>query len=285
MTTGLVRHRAVLFELAAGDRRRSLGVTPGDVERAVCDGWRIAPEPFVADRHVARGVLARSAVLAALGDPAEDAPPRRIATETWRGVAARAAGDPSSLSAWLNAQEPAAREALVDEVADLVRLAREVWPVLPPRRVRTVTDEVTTVLLSGGLVRLRGTIDVQLDSRHDDRRARRLIVDVRTGMPRPRVDRDRARFAALLSTLHAGTPPFRWVTYYATEGRVEVEDLATSALEAAADRVVTTVEQRVRLRDVAPDTPEARLALAAGPWCAFCRRRTTCTQRRGEFDH
>ncbi|MCC5949658.1 MAG: hypothetical protein JJT89_14500 [Nitriliruptoraceae bacterium] len=247
----------------------------GRLARTVCDGWQLAPRPFVHDADNVRGVLAVAAICADL-DEGRVRAAADVATRTWDREASARPGDPRARSAWLNAASASRRASLLDEVAELVETFREVWPVLPASAARWTTGRVIDHAVGGGGVVLRSAPGLTLGSPVEDDRARSMIVDLRTGRPRAPQDRDDLRSQALVHTLAAGRPPFRWVTFYVTEGRAEVEDLDAAALEAGVDRVVATVRQLLRLRDLPADAPDTQLRLDGGAHCTGCRRAPTC---------
>ena len=136
-----------------------------------------------------------------------------------------------------------------------------------------LTDD-REIRLAGGKVVLQGIPDLVLRSPRQDERARDLIVDLKTGLPRPEQDRHELRFYALLATLDRGRPPFRWATFYVTEGRPEIEDLKVETLQATVRRVVDGIKQAVRLAISDGDAHRLR----AGDWCRFCARQPHCPE-------
>jgi hypothetical protein len=293
-----------LPQLARERRGGRIVVSRTSLQRAVCQGWQLAPEPYVHTAAGVRGVLGRAAILSDLRDERRhDA--ADVAAGCWRRLASDRPGDPRSMSAWMNRADASVRAALRSEVADLIDAVREVWPRLPRDRVELALDVPCRVRLIGGAVELASTLDLVVDSRVDDGRARRLVVDLRTGQPRAPLDLLALRFAALCSTLVDGAPPFRWSTFYVTEGRFVAEDLPEPDPELAepeladladpeladperpepldhplgrvVDRIIEAVSDLVELDDVAADAPESALRLAAGVWCGSCRRRVDCS--------
>jgi hypothetical protein len=264
-------------------RGGSLLVTKTGLDRLACDGWQLEPEPFEHHRASVRGTLAHAAIERDWDTERRETPDQVVA-RTWEAKACERPGDPRSLSWWLNHADADTAAALRTEVGELVLAFREVWPPLPAGLVRPRVERPVVVRLAGGAVTLRGVPDLVLDSRRQDAHARALVVDLKTGRPRSAHDRHELRFYALLVTLATGRPPFRWGTFYVTEGRVEAEDLHVDTLEATVRRVVDGVEQRVRLAELAPDArpgqpvevDEGRLRLRAGAWCRDCRRLDRC---------
>jgi hypothetical protein len=224
--------------------------------RAVADG-RVPASPFVHDRANVRGVLAQAAVERDLLAGHREASGAVVAA-VWDEAASRSPGDPRSRSWWLNHLAPAETADLRAELVDLLDGFREVWPALPADRVVVRPGRAVQVELVHGRVRLRGRIGPRIDSVRTDDRARVLLLDLRTGRPRPDRDRHRLRQLALLETLATGRPPFRWASLHLTDGRAEVEDLDPAILHATAEAMAADLH-----RPVAPD-PADGLSHAGG---------------------
>jgi hypothetical protein len=254
----------------AAARTAPLVVTKTRLSRLACDGLQRDPEPYVHAWANARGTLAHAAIEQDV-DGAREVDADAVAAAAWHRLASDRAGDPSSLAAWLNGQSSADRDRLVGEVAALLAAFREVWPDLDVPGLRVVAEGRIRTHLGGRAVRLQGVPDLMVASRVRDGRARTLVVDLKTGMPRGQQERDELRFYALLVALRDGVPPFRWATLHVTEGRVEAEDLSEAVLATAADRVADALRQAARLLG-GPEGEELR----AGGWCRDCRREPTC---------
>jgi hypothetical protein len=274
---GWIELRRQRPELAA----RPLLVTKTRLSRLVCDGLQRDPEPYVHAWANVRGTLVHAAIEADI-DGGRDLPVAGVVERAWHRLATDRPGDPSSIGAWLNARDGAERTLLLSESAALLEGFREVWPELKGVPLRVRTEQRFVVPLGGRAVRLQGIPDLVVESPVDDGRARRLIVDLKTGMPRGQRDRDELRFYALLATLAGGPPPFRWATFYVTEGRIEHEDLSDAVLVAAAQRVSDAVLQAVRLGGTDKDAVAERLA--GGPWCRGCVRRADCPEAAATAD-
>lgn len=262
---------------AVATGRRQLLVTKTRLDRLACDGWQLDPAPFVHSRANVRGTLAHKVIEHDLDGPAADPSAcAAVVDRAWHELAVRSPGDPASVSAWLNACHPDDAAALREEVAGLLGTFREVWPPLPAAAVDVRTEIRLDVTLADGRVRLQGTLDLLLDSPRRDDHARALVVDFKTGIPRSGHDRAEVRFYALLAALATGRMPFRWATFYVTEGRPEAEDLHGPTLDATVHRVVDAVRQAARLTAVRSGTGEERLR--GGQWCRNCRRQPDCPE-------
>lgn len=253
---------------AARDGR--VWVTKTRLDRVVCDGFALDARPFEHTWANVRGSLTHKAI-------ERDWQLRRtceveeVVERAWEELASLRPGDPASVGAWLNARSGAEAAALRAEVGLLLAGFREVWP--PLERVEVVAEPRIRLGLAGGRVLLTGVPDLLLRSPVDDGRCRTLVVDLKTGRPRSEHDRHELRFYALLATLDEGRPPFRWATFYVTEGRGEWEELREDALRVTARRVLDGVRQAVRLARAETDDD---LQLAGGAWCRFCLREPTC---------
>jgi RecB family exonuclease len=270
----------VADELAAAlaaTGRQHLLVTKTRVARLVCDGWASAPAPFEHTEASVRGALTHKAIERHLDTAAA---PRRTGDEVvvaaWHELAAREPGDPRSVSAWLNACPAPTADRLRREASGLLATFVEVWPDPDQPEAVVRTERRLDVPLADGRVRLRGRVDLVVDSPVQDDHARALLLDLKTGLPRPTQDRAEVRFYALLWTLATGRPPFRWASFSVPEGRPTSEDLDLAVLSATADRVVEVVRQEARLSEVERGVASPRLH--AGGWCGGCRLRDACPE-------
>jgi RecB family exonuclease len=257
--------------------RQHLLVTKTRLARLVCDGYASAPAPFEHTEASVRGVLAHKVVerhldTAAVPGRSDD----EVVAAAWRELAAREPGDPRSVSAWLNACSARTADRLRREVSGLLATFVEVWPAPAEREAVVQTERRLEVPLADGRVRLRGHVDLVVDSPLQDGHARALLLDLKTGIPRPTEDRAEVRFSALLWTLATGRPPFRWASFSVPEGRPASEDLDLGVLAATADRVVAVVRQEARLPEVERGATPPRLH--AGRWCGRCRLRDGCPE-------
>lgn len=265
-----------LHAAATSTGRQQLLVTKTRLDRLTCDGWALDPAPFEHTEANVRGTLAHKAIERHLDGGLEEVPEAAVVADAWRELAARSPGDPRSISAWLNACPKDEAQRLRTEVSGLLATFRAVWPDLPRQLVRVRTEKRLDVTLAGGTVRLQGTLDLLVDSRRVDDRARTLVVDFKTGVPRSDHDRAEVRFYALLTALATGRLPFRWATFYVAEGRPETEDLHGPTLDATVRRVVDAVRQAARLVAVRSGAQPPRLR--GGLWCRGCLRRDDCDE-------
>jgi len=192
--------------------------------------------PPAHDRATVRGILlgrsfARDVEARHLG-PAE-----AIVTSVADELAAERPADPASASAWWNTADHTVRVGLLTEISDVLSDVRLLWPPLPERHLDVRVRPQLRAAVAGGRVLLAARPDLVLDSPRRDARARAVVIVTRTGMPRPLQDRALTRATALVQTLAAGRPPFRWVVLHLTDGRLEVEELDPDVLMDTADSV------------------------------------------------
>lgn len=225
---------AVAGAVAAG---RSSATPVGDARRVVSAATLARPPgtpPLQGhDARTVRGLLLTEVV----ADDLAGGHRGELAAVVDRAVAQLASarpGDPASPSSWWNAASPGQRAAIRDEVGAIGAQLRTMWPPLDADQVRIAVRPRLRAPVPGQPVDLTARPLVVVDSRRRDARARAVVLVARTGMPRPREDRLLARITALIATLAAGRPPFRWGVLHVTDGRVEVEDLDADLLLAAA---------------------------------------------------
>lgn len=253
-----------------GERDRyddTVWVSKSRLDRLVCDGlYRAAlAEPFTYNTTIAIGTLAHRAI--ELDHAARRAhPPEAIVERAWHEAVTQP-GD--ALALFANGLDELDAAALRQEVEQLLAEHRDVWPPLPSQLHVRAEQSVRVELLDGRVV-LMGTPDL-IVGRVRDERARMLLVDLKTGLRRPEVERQELRFYALLLTLKYGQPPFRWAVHYVAEGAWDAEDFRPELLDTAVRRTLDSIDQAVRLR-----APDAEEQLRVGRWCRFCPRRDEC---------
>lgn len=242
-------------------------VSKSRLDRLVCDGlYRAAlEEPFTYNTTIAIGTLAHRAIELDHATRREQ-PPEAIVERAWHEAVTQP-GD--ALAVFANGLDEIDAAALRQEVEQLLAEHRDVWPPLPSQLHVRAEQSVRVELLDGGVV-LMGTPDLLVGRVRDDR-ARMLLVDLKTGLRRPEVERQELRFYALLLTLKYGQPPFRWAVHYVAEGAWDAEDFRPELLDTAVRRTLDGIDQAVRLRD-----EDAEEQLRVGRWCRFCPRRDGC---------
>ncbi|HEX2030332.1 MAG TPA: PD-(D/E)XK nuclease family protein [Actinomycetota bacterium] len=162
------------------------------------------------------------------------------------------------------------RADLEAEAVRQVVLFRATFP--PLQRSWTPAVEVPLKAeVAEGRVVLYARPDLCLGSADPDEpmRARRLIVELKTGTERPEHDED-LRFYALAATLRLGVPPFRVATLLLGSGTWRVHDVTEDLLRGAVRRIGDGCVRAAAL--LAGERPSLR----PGPWCRWCPRAQTC---------
>jgi len=193
-------------------------------------------------------------------------------TINWRGnpnpmdltdeAMAKIAGDDWSLSVWLRELDEADRAQLRSDVNDQVAAFMECFPPLK-RQWRPVTESKSRVELLGSRAVLSGKVDLTL-GHATGQRAGKVVIDLKTGKPRPE-HRDDLRFYALLETLKIGTPPRLTASYYLDQGRFIEEPVTEDVLDAAIGRTVAGIT-RIRELQAPTATPVKRPSTSCS-WC------------------
>lgn len=250
----------------AGER---LFLSKSRVSALVCDGryLDLQEAPFTWSPQVAGGKLAHRAIELDQASRRE-AGPDEVVAQAWHEMVTEA----GSLADWLNGLERVEASALRHTAEQRVTDFRDTWPVLPPQAHLRLEQRIDATLADGRLL-LTGTPDLTVGGVRDDR-ARMLLVDLKTGRRNPMVERQDLRLYALLATLKYGLPPFRWATYYVSEGAWDTEDLDADLLHGAVRRVVDAALRAATLEFDRPAEDELRLV--GGAWCRYCGRRATC---------
>ncbi|MGH2691267.1 MAG: PD-(D/E)XK nuclease family protein [Actinomycetota bacterium] len=125
--------------------------------------------------------------------------------------------------------------------------------------------------LFGGKVVLRARPDICLGTTDPEEpmRARRLLLELKTGYDTPDHDED-VRFYALVATLRFGVPPFRVATVNLETGGWRVQEVTEELLSSAARRVADGCVRAAAL--LAGEEPNLR----PGAWCGWCPRNLVC---------
>lgn len=259
---------AGLHEIAAGlpDGQR-LFLGKSSLNALVCDGRYLdqTESAFEWSPQLASGKLTHRAL------ELDHATRRRETAETlvdhaWTEMVTA----PGSLADYLNGLDRIAASAARHQVEQRLTEYRDLWPLLP-ESVPVRTEERMQFSVGAGAVVVQGTPDIVIGNVRDDR-CRILLIDLKTGQRNPMTERQDLRLYGLLASLKYDQTPFRWATYYVTEGSWDAEDVDADLLRGAVQRVLDGARKAARLQS---DDP-GQLRLVGGSWCRFCGRRDTC---------
>jgi hypothetical protein len=226
-----------------------------------CETRYLAEErqPFAWSPPTARGVVAHKAIELLVGWPRTPHPLDLVA-----GALESLERDQfSSLQPYLTGLAPAERAELIAAANEKVAAFLETFPPLK-RAWRPVTESRVRVEVAGGRVILAGKIDLSLGQALEGTIAGKVIIDLKTGAPRP-VHVEDLRYYALLETLRIGVPPRLLVNYHLDAGRPRSEPVTEELLWSTARRVVDGVAVMVELAEA--DRPPTVVPSWACRWC------------------
>jgi hypothetical protein len=156
------------------------------------------------------------------------------------------------------------------EAVRRVVLFRNTFPPLPKSWAPAVELPLKASLAGDRVVvSVRPDLSLWTSDPADPMRARRLLIELKTGMERPEHDED-VRLYALAATLRFGVPPYRVATVNLDSGTWRAQDVTVDLLRGAVRRVADGCVRAAEL--LAGAEPELR----AGAWCNWCARRPDC---------
>ena len=156
------------------------------------------------------------------------------------------------------------------EAVRRVVLFRNTFPPLP-KSWAPVVELPLKAILAGGRVTVSVRPDLSLGTADpaDPTRARRLLIELKTGAERPEHDED-VRLYALAATLRFGVPPYRVATVNLDSGTWRAQDVNEDLLGGALRRLADGCVRAARLLSGADPS------LRPGAWCGWCARRPGC---------
>jgi hypothetical protein len=185
-------------------------------------------------------------------------------------VMERVSVDDSQFGDYVGVLDPIDRAELEAEAVRLTQVFRAALP--PLEKAWTPSVEMSQkVQLAGGRLVLHSRPDLSLGGTDQEEplRARRLILELKTGPDRPEHDED-VRFYALVATLFFGVPPFRVATLHLDSGTWRSQDVTEDLLRSAARRVADGCVRALAL--LGGEEPRLR----GGKWCDWCPRSSDC---------
>jgi PD-(D/E)XK nuclease superfamily len=185
-------------------------------------------------------------------------------------VLERLSVDDPAFGDYVGVLDPIDRAELEAEAVRLTQVFRALFPTLEKRWTPSV-EMAHKVELAGGRLVLHSRPDLSLGGSDPDEplRARRLILELKTGPDRPEHDED-VRFYALVATLFFAVPPFRVATVHLDSATWRYQDVTEDLLHSAARRVADGCARAISL--LGGEEPRLR----GGAWCGWCPRSPTC---------
>lgn len=222
-----------------------------------CEGrWQAeATHPFRWTVSAARGTVAHKAIeLQANWRGGSE--PGRLVDE----AVARLTEGESGIAGFLRTLSTVELAELRQVAVAFVTQFEECFPPLRSRW-RPVVDGLAKVPIAGGRIVLAGRPDLTLGRAAE---GGKVIVDLKTGGHR-RHHTDDLRFYALVDACKVGIPPRRVATLSLDSGTPVSEAVTADVLDAAVERVVSSVEAMVDIR-----TARRPATLRPSPACAWC---------------
>jgi len=182
---------------------------------------------------------------------------------------AKLSDEETSIGDWIAGLGEADRSDLRGEATERVTKFMECFPPLD-QRARPMTEARLQWPLSGTIV-LAGKVDLVI-GRVTDQESRKVIIDLKTGRPRPQ-HRDDLRFYALIETLRSGVPPRILASYYLDAADAEVEDVTEQLLRSALRRTLDGIDALIALR-----AGEREPVKRPGGPCHWCPLQQDCDE-------
>lgn len=229
-------------------------------------------DPFTWTAANARGIVAHRAIEILVhwqGEPA----PADVVDETIARLTDE--HDRGGIGGFLAGIAPYDRAELRGLAVEHVTAFTECFPRLKAAWRPRTEARMRVELLDGAIV-LSGKVDLSLGRPGD-----KVIIDLKTGFPRPQ-HREDLRFYALLETLSLGVAPRKLASYYLDAASTHPEDVTEGVLRAALRRTVDGVHRIVELQTQAREAERT-----PGPQCNWCSQFDACEPGRAakaEFD-
>jgi PD-(D/E)XK nuclease superfamily len=185
-------------------------------------------------------------------------------------VLERLGSDDQAFASFLATLDPIDRSELQAEAVRQLVVFRATFPPLEKSWTPSVEMSLK-VMVADGNVLLHARPDLCLGGtdQAEPMRARRLILELKTGFDRPEHDED-VRLYALVATLFFGVPPFRVATVSLESGTWRAQEVTEDLLRGAVRRVADGCVRAAEL--LAGSEPSLR----AGRWCGWCPRNLSC---------
>lgn len=255
---------------AAGDRA-VLFVNKGLLWRILgCEANALLPDDFAWNPANAGGQIAHRAIQLGINWRGEPNP-----LELVDEALARVADEDWSLGSWVAGLGEADRADLRGGANERVTRFMECFPPLVPQFWPT-TETSLRYPLNGPIV-MSGKVDLTI-GRPIGSEARKVIIDFKSGQPRPQ-HREDLRFYAVIEMLRSGVPPRKLASYYLDAASAETEDVTEAMLRSGVRRILDGINALIELRF------EDRTAVKRpGPTCNWCPLIDDCDEGRAHLD-
>jgi len=251
--------------LAAAGDRPVVFVNKGLLWRILgCEAHALIDDEFAWSPSNAGGQIAHRAIQLGINWRGQPTP-----LELVDEALARTADENWSLGDWVAGLSEADRSDLRGGANERVTRFMECFPPLLPKFWPT-TETGLRYPVAGPIV-MSGKVDLTI-GRPSGREARKVIIDLKTGQPRPQ-HREDLRFYAVVETLRSGVPPRKLASYYLDAADAETEDVTEAILRSGTRRILDGINAIIELRH------EGRPPLKRpGPTCNWCSLIDHCEQ-------
>lgn len=235
-----------------------------------CEVQALADDEFAWNVAIAGGQIAHRAIELGLNWRGQPEPSSLVDEAIVRVI-----DDDRSLGDWVARLGEADRADLRSDAVERVTTFMECFPPIDMRS-RPMTEARLRWPLSGPIV-LSGKVDLVI-GRPVGSESRKVIIDLKTGRPRPQ-HRDDLRFYALIETLRTGVPPRKLVSYYLDAADAEAEDVSEGVLRTALRRTLDGIDALVALH-----LDERAAVKRPGFSCLWCPLAEDCDEGRDWID-
>ena len=238
------------------DDRTDLWISKHKVSSVLdCEEHHLVPDDFSWSPANAAGTIAHRAVQLMLtwrGDPS----PTDLVDEAM----ARLADEERGIGQWIDALTEGDDADVRGQATNRVTAFMSDFPPLS-KKWSPMTESSVRWPNSGRIV-LSGKVDLVF-GRPFGRESRKVIVDLKTGRPRPQHRQDLA-FYALLETLAREVPPRMVATFYLDASEAHAEEVSERMLRSAVRRTLDAIHATIEL---AEGRPPVRRPGASCRWC------------------
>lgn len=263
--------RAALDHFASRlDDRTDLWISKHKIASALdCEEHHLVPDDFQWSPANAKGTIAHRAIQLMLTWRGEPTP-----TDLVDEAMARLADEERGIGQWIDTLSAGDDADVRGQTIDRVTKFMEDFPPLS-KKWNPMTESSVRWPNSGQIV-LSGKVDLVF-GRPAHRESRKVIIDLKTGRPRPQHRQDLG-FYALLETLAREVPPRKVATFYLDAGEAHAEDVSERMLRSAVRRTLDGINAIVELNAGRP--PVRRTGVS----CRWCPLADGCDDGRAYLD-
>ena len=228
-----------------------------------CEEHHLVPEEFQWTPANAAGTIAHRGIQLLLNWRGEPTPIDLIDE-----AMARLADEERGIGQWIDALSPGDDADVRGNAVE--RLTRFMEDFPPLSKKWSPLTEATVRWPNSGPIVLSGKVDLVFGRPAGDE-SRKVIIDLKTGRPRPQ-HRQYLAFYALLETLAREVPPRKVATFYLDAGEAHADDVNERLLHSAVRRTLDGINATIELDEGRP--PVRR----PGVSCRWCPLSSECEE-------